>query len=222
MISPPNPAALRSRLGRFAAISALVVWMAACSGVRVSSEFDSKLRLGPIQTFAWGDGASHSDALLDLEIRAAVAEELGRLGLEETALGEADLHVTYWTEVETKQRTNDPYFAHYPVVEYEIGRLTIGLMDPSTGAQLWHGTGSSELRTSAALIGLQATTLTPLDNEREWRVKAKVRAIIQKLRRDTDGRRPKDELDSQVILSGGEGVANPDAPAAMFLGCGVC
>ena len=153
-----------------------------CVGIQVSSSGAPELRAAEIQGYAFvREGAVGEADGLDAEIRGAIEAELAAHGLRPTAPEDATLLIAYRTDVEAKTRANDPFFEFFPAEEYEVGTLTIDLLDAGTQEAVWSGQGQSELRLSAVMVGPFATELTPTSERREWRVRRKVAAILDQL-----------------------------------------
>ena len=177
----------RPRRGRsLPVVAALLLPLAACASVRTEGRPPD---LAAISGFAWRTVGA--DVALPVapagageEIRAALVQELGALGLREVPPGKADVLVSYHLWVETKVRQNDPYFAVYAAEEVEVGTLSVDLSDPVSGELIWRGTASRELRVSAVLAGPFDQQLTPTDAPRRWRLRESVSKIARQLAGD--------------------------------------
>ena len=169
--------------GPTACLLLLLTWLASsCVGIQVSSSGAAELQSAEVSGYAFvREGAVGEPEGLDAEIRAAIEAELAARGLEPVAATEAGLLIAYRTEVEAKTRTNDPFFEFFPAEEYEVGTLTIDLLDARTQEAVWSGQGKSELRLSAVMVGPFTNELTPTSEKREWRIRRKVAAILDQL-----------------------------------------
>ena len=149
----------------------LAVACFACSGVRVTTDYDPSTDFGAVRSYAWLDQRSGVQgdredvaSLLDGRVRRAVDAELQRKGLvlaDDPA--EADVLVTYLLGFETKV---DPVTVHTGFGwgtghygsgvgvgvgtgttgrQYEEGTLVIDLVDSSAQQLLWRGSGQSRI-----------------------------------------------------------------------------
>ena len=150
--------------------SALLLCLAACvacSGIRVSTDYDPEADFGSLSSYAWleersgvrGDREGIT-SLLDRRVRAAVADELQSKGLASAARGDADLLVMYHLSAERKLdvdvinsnygagpgRWNRVGSTQTVVREYQEGTLVIDLVDAATRELVWRGTGQTRLR----------------------------------------------------------------------------
>lgn len=172
---------------RFLAYVSLVpaLALAACTGIRVSSELAEPLAV-PAETTTWAfvPDTSVEPAELDEEVRSALATELTELGWQRAVGSAPDLWVAYRVEIKTRVRGLDPYFTFYTAEQVEAGSLVVELLEPTTLEVLWRGRGSSDLRVSGSLVGPYSPRLEPTDAEREWKVPDKVERIVAALADD--------------------------------------
>lgn len=173
-------------------VALAVVLLSSCGGIRVASEFDRTARANRLQTYAWVDAADPAaadpvDGALDAEVRAAVDAELVALGARLVADAEADAIVGYHTVVESRVRSNDPYFDFYVSEQIEIGTLVIDLLDGATREPFWRGKASSELRVSAVPVKPLAHRMSETGQRRQWKIRDKVAAIFAELRAQRGG-----------------------------------
>ena len=166
----------------FPALCALLLaWVSACASIDVDAKSEGGLKPGNFETFAWRFGPDADAGELDAEIRAAIQDELLSRGFREVALDEADLLVSFSTEVATEQRVNDPYFGFTPAEVVETGTLTIEISEIGRSGSRWTGTGESELRRAATRTGPFSSKLSPTGQDRDWRVPQKVSAILEQI-----------------------------------------
>ena len=162
------------------AVAASIV--AGCAAVEVEAYPPSEIVRSDLESFAWGAAeAEPEDLNLDLAIRAAVDRELAALGVPRAPSGEAAVLISYDLVVEEKHRNNDPYFDVHVAERYELGTMSVSIRDGASGEILWRASGTSELRTSAVVVGPLAPKLEPTDHARDWRVDEKVGAIFAEL-----------------------------------------
>jgi uncharacterized protein DUF4136 len=160
----------------------------ACSGVRVTTDYDPSADFSGVRSYAWFDERSgvqgdRADvtSLLDRRVRSAVDAELQRKGLARVDKGAAKIVVTYHLGVETKldvNTVNTGYgYGRYgrfggvggtttTVSEYQEGTLLIDMIDPSSKQLIWRGSGQARIRQSS----------TPED--REKRINEAVKQIL--------------------------------------------
>lgn len=185
---------------RRAALTALVVLVAACSTVPVSTDYDPEWQLKPSATYAWlppqkklvVDPAVDND-LFAKRMRRAVDEQLKAKGLAPTDVESADLLVTYHVTQESKidVDTFRSSYGYYPcwggcwgpgwggpgwgsdvyVREYTAGTLMVDVVDGKSRELRWRGV--SERRVP--------NFKTP--QEREAFIRETVTAIFQKFPR---------------------------------------
>ena len=158
---------------------------AGCASVRTEGQPPP---LSALATWAWKsvDHAALPHVAPDgtgLLVHEALEQELGALGLREVPATEASMLVSFHVWVETRVRTNDPYFSLYAAEQVELGTVSIDLTDPRTGALAWRGSDTHELRVTAVLAGPFDQELTPRDAERRWRIRESVARIVRELRR---------------------------------------
>jgi len=159
--------------------------LAACSSApKAESEFFVAVPPGHFSTYAWLDeeNREQSDRDLDAAIRRAIDTELERLGQRKAATSDADLIVSYSTEIESEDRESDPYVTGHVAEQIEFGILSIELLDVNAGTPLWKGSTREQLRISAVLFGgVTANQFSPTDAARNWNVEPRVAATIASL-----------------------------------------
>jgi hypothetical protein len=160
--------------------------LAACSGVRVSADFDPTTDFSALETFDWlpdakppGDGPELDDPLLDARIRRAVESTLTGRGFRAAGTGAPDFWIAYHIGVERKVDVDTIYrsygrvgwrgggYADTVVREYEEGTLLIDVLRPGSGELLWRGSAQARLREQ------------PSPEDREKRVREVVEKILQ-------------------------------------------
>jgi hypothetical protein len=175
------------RLVRLALVAA-AGWIA-CSGVRVTTDFDPNADFSDVRSWAWLDERSGVEgdradvaSLLDRRVRGAIEAELESKGIARVDRSAAKALVTYHIGVEKKldvNTINTGYgYGRYggfggihsttTVTEYQEGTLLIDVVDPTSKQLVWRGAGQARIREYS----------TP--DEREQRVKEAVKLILEK------------------------------------------
>lgn len=138
-------------------------FLAGCSSISVSRDYDTTADFSGLKTFAWqhaeqpetGDQRIDND-LHDERIRKAVDEALSAKGFHRTDLADADFLVAYFMEYQRKLSSGSvsvglgggSYGRHggvgysTGVSEYDQTSLTIDLIDPAREKMIWRGVGS--------------------------------------------------------------------------------
>jgi Domain of unknown function (DUF4136) len=174
-----------------------LVWLAlvsaagwiACSGVRVTTDYDPSADFSGVRSYAWLDEQSGVEgdrpdvaSLLDRRVRGAIETELQGKGIARVDRSAAKVLVTYHLGVEKKldvNTINSGYgygrYGRYggihsttTVTEYQEGTLLIDLVDPTSKQLVWRGAGQARIREYS----------TP--EEREQRVGEAVKLILEK------------------------------------------
>jgi hypothetical protein len=161
----------------------------ACSGIRVTTDYDPNADFSNVRTYAWFDDRSGVEgdradvtSLLDRRVRSAVDAELQRKGIQLVDRSEAEALVGYHLGIENKldvDTINTGYgygrYGRYggigtttTVREYQEGTLLIDVIDPSSKQLIWRGSGQSRINQYS----------TPAD--REQRVNEAVKQILEK------------------------------------------
>jgi len=159
--------------------------LAGCTSIEVSARQVGELEEGRPATFAFADGGLVDADLAAIrdEVRAAIGRELGARGMREVARDEAGLLVEFGVDVSERTVANNAYYDFYATEVVEEGTLSIALRDARTDALVWEGSGTSELRVSAVILGPLAAEPRPTRYARDWRVDEKVAAILRELPR---------------------------------------
>ena len=147
-------------------VLALTLTCLACSGIRVTTDYDPSADFTRLRSYAWLDEQSgvegdRSDvtSLLDRRVRRAVDAEMQRKGLSAVDRGQADVLVAYHLGVETKLDVNTinsgygggPYgyrggvYSHTTVTEYQEGTLLIDVVEPKAKQLIWRGSGQARI-----------------------------------------------------------------------------
>ena len=142
---------------------------AACSGIKVSTDYDPDVDFSALRSYAWLDDRSGIEgdradvtSLLDRRVRSAVDETLPGKGLAQVARDEAEVLVSYHFGIETKLDVNTIHSSYgygrgrygargssqTTVKEYEEGTLLIDLIDPASKQLVWRGAGQARIRRS--------------------------------------------------------------------------
>jgi hypothetical protein len=143
-------------------LAALVFLLAGCSSVSVTRDYDASADFSILKTFAWqhatqpeiGNPRIDND-LMDERVRSAVDALLAENGFVLVPKEEADFLVAYF--VEYKQRIGSSSvsmsagrgsYGRYggvgyntSVSDYDEGYLTIDIIDPASGRNVWRGVG---------------------------------------------------------------------------------
>jgi hypothetical protein len=162
-------------------------WIA-CSGVRVTTDYDPSADFSDVSSYAWLDERSgvqgdrpDVSSLLDRRVRSAVDAELQSKGLSRVDPSAAKVLVTYHLGVESKldvNTINSGYgygrYGRYggistttTVSEYQEGTLLIDVVEPESKQLVWRGSGQARLREYA----------TP--EQREQRISEAVKQILE-------------------------------------------
>lgn len=99
------------RFGTIALVAAAAITVS-CSSTRVNSDWDHEADFGSYSTFSWFAASEPTDPrpttgasqIVDGRIRRALAQNLMAKGYSETASGEADLEVAYYTSLSSQLR----------------------------------------------------------------------------------------------------------------------
>ena len=146
-----------------------LVLLAGCGGLKVSHDYDTGYDFGHASRYAWAEppvteAGPHTNPLNDRRIREAIDAVLPERGLRRDDRA-PDLLVRYRFRVEQKERTSTvSVFGSVgnwgrhggvsigmgaPVTSvstpYQVGELTIDLLDAGDRRLVWRGTGRAEL-----------------------------------------------------------------------------
>ena len=142
----------------------------ACSGIKISQDYDQSYDFAVLKTFAWKPnenneyGVADND-LLDRRIRAAIVDNLSAKGFAFLESGSADFLISYHFTVEQKLSTSGTTGAvsiggyrggRYggiavgtgtDVRAYEEGRLSVDVTDTSQDKLVWRGISTQTVST---------------------------------------------------------------------------
>jgi hypothetical protein len=151
-------------------VIALVV--AGCSGIRVSQDYDPDIRFPQLTTFAWTLPAQEKtgdpridNPLLDARIRAAIVKVLATKGFHGPTTAPPSFTVRYRYLLQPRLNGGGGSGIHFGIGSFgghggiAIGTgttigdrsrtdasLIIDVLDPTSGALLWRGTGTEPYR----------------------------------------------------------------------------
>ncbi len=131
-----------------------------------------------MSAWAWARTGSPDSEPLVAEVRVAIKEQLLGRGLRQVTRKEAEFLIDHELSVRTEVRTRDPFFGLDPVEQYEIGTLTIQVLEPSTNAPIWTGKASGDLRLSGVPVSPFQMRFAPTENPRNWKIEKRVEKIL--------------------------------------------
>jgi len=152
-------------------IGVLLLLVAGCTTLQVTSEFNPKTDFTRLKTYAWLDGAEKrgNDVRIDSElvttaVRQSVEDVLAARGLKKVEAATADCLVTWFGAIEQRLTVEniDHFYARYgygalyrspqwnpqstgQAVDYEEGSLVIDIIDSTTHSLLWRGSGRDKI-----------------------------------------------------------------------------
>lgn len=142
----------------------------ACSGIKVSQDYDQNYDFAVLETFAWQPndnndyGISDND-LLDGRIRTAIVDNLSAKGFSLVESGPADFHISYHFTVEQKLSTSGTtgtvsvggytrgryggiaIGTGTQVQTYDEGRLSVDVIDTNQAKLVWRGISTQTVST---------------------------------------------------------------------------
>ena len=149
----------------------IAIAFTACSGIKVSSDYDPDVDFESLETYRWApdfDPASGptgvSDGLLHNRIHNAIESQLMARGFRAQIDPTPDVWVAYHIGIERKLQVDTMYTqnagwgrrsygygggygsAQTVVREYEEGTILIDLLRPGSGELIWRGSGSTRLK----------------------------------------------------------------------------
>ncbi|MDE0885205.1 MAG: DUF4136 domain-containing protein [Myxococcota bacterium] len=169
----------RMRRENFRKAMAIIVaggLLAACSTVRVNSDYDPVFDFAELKTYAWMEKPNPDEAstianntLLTDRIERAVDSVLQEKGLTQVARAEASFLISQHIGIQQKLQVDTTQFGYgygfgygawggpiggYPsqttVSQYEEGTLMIDFVNPDNKALIWRGTGQSRVRRASS------------------------------------------------------------------------
>ena len=143
------------RLIQSVLISAAVVAAACASSIRVRTDYDRDVDFKKYRTFAYRDGNSTGNPVLDQRIKSDVVAALKARGLDEVRPENADAIIVAHAATRTR-RTYDTFYDGWgwryrwarPTVvvnEFEVGTIVVDLFDQQSKNAVWHGYASRVL-----------------------------------------------------------------------------
>lgn len=143
------------RLIQLVLISAAMVAAACASSIRVRTDYDRDVDFKKYRTFAYRDGNSTGNPVLDQRIKADVVAALKARGMDEVRAENADAIIVAHAATRTR-RTYDTFYEGWgwryrwarPTVvvnEFEVGTIVVDLFDQQSKNAVWHGYASRVL-----------------------------------------------------------------------------
>lgn len=143
-------------------LAASVLLLAGCSSVSVTRDYGASSDFSILKTYAWqhatqpktGNPRIDND-LMDERIRSAVDAQLAEKGFMLVPKEEADCLVAYFVEYKQRIGGNSVSFGlgggnngryggagyNTSISDYDEGYLTIDIIDPASGKNIWRGVG---------------------------------------------------------------------------------
>ena len=144
-----------------ALIGAAVLAGACASSIRVRSDYDRDVNFKKYRTFAFRDGNSTGNPVLDQRIKTDITAALKARGMDEVRPENADTIVVAHAATRTR-RTYDTFYdnawggwrwrwARPTVVvnEFEVGTIVVDVFDNQSKTAVWHGFASRVLHDDA-------------------------------------------------------------------------
>ncbi len=168
--------------------TAVVLMVQACSGIKVSSDYDPSVNFASLRDYSWlpappkpSGNPRIDNPLLITRIQRAIDRNLAARGYRKVADADADFFVTFHLGIDKKidvteipstygysGRWGGMYSTETRVDQYEEGTLLIDIVDAERDDLLWRGSGQARIRDSKSPA------------EREQRVQKAVDAILKK------------------------------------------
>ena len=151
---------MRERRLIYSTLIGVAVLAAACaSSIRVRTDYDRDVNFKRYRTFAFREGNSSGNPVLDQRIRADVTAALKARGMDEVRPENADAMVVAHAATRTR-RTYDTFYDGWgwryrwarPTVvvnEFEVGTIVVDLFDNQSKTAVWHGYASRVLHDDA-------------------------------------------------------------------------
>jgi hypothetical protein len=163
------------KLLRFGSLVVLLVLVAACASIRVSTDYNPAYDFTQLKTYSWMDTgtAPSSDARINNDIvvarvRSAIEKVLAAKGYTQVEGASADFQVSWLGAINKKLRidTIDHFYSPYgygalardpywrggmrttTASEYEEGTLIIDILDPVQHKLIWRSIGTDRLEGS--------------------------------------------------------------------------
>lgn len=174
-------------------IAIALVSLAACTGIKVTTDYDTSRDMVALKTYAWMVPKSKlildplvDNDLMNQRVRRSVEKQLRAQGFTKADSGEgADFFITYHVSSETKISVSSfhSHYGYYPygfgyghgyghgndvsVRQYKEGTFMLDVVDPASEKLVWRG-----------IAGRRLSTGTP--QERDVYVEEIVTAILAK------------------------------------------
>lgn len=143
----------------------LMIFLSGCaSHPEVSWDYDHQINWSSMKTWAWFQPGKEGDnrvrSLMAQRVHLQVSQDLAAKGLQEVPAKSASMLLSWgFTEKSRLEGTaynNGFYYSPYPwmmtnwpsqvvVNSYEVGRLTLNIIDPATNAVVWQAIASQRL-----------------------------------------------------------------------------
>jgi hypothetical protein len=138
---------------------AMLLAIAGCSGISVSTDYDTTKDFSTYQTFSWMEVPSSKQAqgydtsgLMDARVKEAVDKQLESKGLAEVS-DNADLLLAYHYGTEEQLQIDDYGYGYGPwcggsgidVYKYKEGTLIVDIVDAATKKLVWRGAAEGAL-----------------------------------------------------------------------------
>lgn len=161
------------RFGTVTLVIAAMMAAVSCSSTRVNSDRDSQADFSSYSSFSWCAASEFADPrpttgasqIVDGRIRRALAQNLTAKGYSQTAVGDADLEVAYYTSLNSQLRmytTGWGYgwgygprwgygYSYWPgwsmttASTYLEGTIIVDIIDRKQNQLVWRGVVSSAL-----------------------------------------------------------------------------
>jgi hypothetical protein len=161
-------------IARLAACTLLAAWLAGCTGVSVSQDYDPSETFTDLHTFDWFPGGREltgdvrvDSPFIDQRVRLALIRTLVLKGYEKVADRTPDFYVNYHVSLERRLESSgiNTYYGtgtygswggvgigigSTPIREYDQGTLVIDFVDGHTRKLVWRGTGSRRVASNPA------------------------------------------------------------------------
>ena len=168
----------------------LIGFLAGCSTVSVSNDYDPAVNFTKLKTYGWIENKQDPDeapsigenTLLTSRIERSVDSVLASMGMEKVARSDADFLVSQHIAVQQKLQVNTTQFGYgygygygawggpigvspsqTTVSQYEQGTLVIDFVQPENRNLIWRGTGQSRVRKSTSPEERQKRIRTAVD-----------------------------------------------------------
>ena len=137
------------RLIQSVLISAAVLAAACASSIRVRTDYDRDVDFKKYRTFAFREGNSSGNPVMDQRIKSDVVAALKARGMDEVRPENADAIVVAHAATRTR-RTYDTFYEGWgwryrwsrPTVvinEFEVGSIVVDVFDQQSKNAVWHG-----------------------------------------------------------------------------------